>query len=151
MTPETGFSDGFVHASMEEKIGLMTANFSSPSEELSAFFVIHLMGNLNYEKAKKQSSSRSKKALLANEIKTIELELDIARYQLKALQEGYAIASKELGQDTPIITVTERPLLPLEPYLPSLAWFIIKGFIIGIILSAFLLLIFKIISDTLQE
>jgi len=189
MTPEADFSDGFVHASMEEKIGLMTANFSSPSQELSAFFVVDLMENLeavyhetvvspkqagvnmlsqqidslktkiktqltdiiNYEKAKKQSSSRSKKTLLSKEIKTTELELDITKHQVKALQEGYAMASKELGQETPVITVTERPVLPLEPYLPSRKWFIIKGFITGVIIAVFLMLMFKVISDTLKE
>jgi len=188
-TREADFSDGFIHASMEEKVGLLTINFSSPSEELSAFFVEYLAENLkevyeeavlypkqtgfdilnqqidslnnkiktnyahliNYKKAKKQGATHTSKGFLNTEIKTLEFDIEMGKIQLENLQGQYAVAKRELGQETPVIIVTERPVLPLEAYLPSRKWFTIKGFFAGILATMFFMLIFKIISDTLKE
>jgi len=188
-TREADFSDGFIHASMEEKVGLLTINFSSPSEELSAFFVEYLAENLkavyeeavlypkqtgfdilnqqidslnnkikinyahliNYKKAKKQGATHTSKGYLNIEIKTLEFDIEMSKIQLENLQQQYAVAKRELGQETPVIIVTERPVLPLEAYLPSRKWFAIKGFIVGLLATMFFMLMFKIISDTLKE
>ena len=188
-TQEADFSDGFIHASMEEKVGLLTINFSSPSEELSAFFVEYLAENLkgvyeeavlypkqegfdilsqqidslrteiktnyahliNYKKAKKDGKTYGSTRFLGTEIKTLEFDIEMGKRQLDNLQQQYAHASRELGQETPAIIVTERPVLPLEAYSPSRIWFIVKGLVIGIIAAMFFMLIFKIISDTLKE
>ncbi len=188
-TREADFTDGFIHASMEEKVGLLTINFSSPSEELSAFFVEYLAENLkdvyeeavlypkqegfdilsgqidslrteiktnyahlvNYKKAQKQGTIKPSKGFLNTEIKTLEFDIEMGKKQLESLQEQYAHASRELGQETPAIIVTERPVLPLEAYAPSQTWFIIKGWIVGILVAMFFMLIFKVISDTLKE
>jgi len=188
-TREADFSDGFIHASMEEKVGLLTVNFSSPSQELSAFFVEYLAENLktiyeeavlypkrtgfdilnhqidslhtkiktnythliNYKKAKKQGITHSPQDFLTTEIKTLEFDIEMGKIQLENLQQQYAVAKRELGQETPAIIVTERPVLPLEAYLPSRTWFVLKGFGMGAVLCLFSLLAYKIISDTLNE
>lgn len=188
-TREANFSDGFIHASMEEKVGLLTINFSSPSEELSAFFVEYLAENLkevyeevvlypkqkgvdiikqqidslhseiktsythliNYKEVKKKGKIYASKVFLNTEIETLEFEIEMNKKQLENLQEQYAHAGRELGQETPAIIVTERPVLPLEAYSPSRTWFTLKGLIVGILVAMFFMLISKVISDTLKE
>ncbi len=181
ITPQSNFSDGFVSVSLEEKLGFITINFSSPNQELSAHFVQQIIKNLEelYEETillpkqtgvlvvsqeidslnTKVKAAISRLSKLKKKKKTREsearsqLEFDITsmQKQLDVWYEQRAYATKELGQQTPVIVVTERPVLPLKPYLPSPIWFIIKGLVIGATLSVFVLTGLKIVLDTLKE
>lgn len=102
-------------------------------------------------KQKRQKSSFRNQRRLSKRIQAYELKVELLKDEIVKGQEQLKLARFEYGKQAPLIVIVKQPRLPLKAYQPSVKWFLIKGAITGVFLAVVLLIIFKILKDTLEE
>ncbi len=102
-------------------------------------------------KQKRQKSSFRNQRKLSKKIQAYELKVELLKDEIVKGQEQLKLARFEYGKQAPLIIIVKQPRLPLKAYQPSVKWFLIKGAITGLFLATVLLVLFKILKDTLEE
>lgn len=195
-TPLSDYQDGFITFGIDEKMGLISINTSTPDPAFSIKIIDILLAktveridkntlfspkvayekmetetdsladnyrsiyyDLNrtrdtYERYLKQPDSlisEPRRKAMHNKIIRLEVEAEINKTGYLASLEQLKVAKIDMDNETVLMQLIDKTMMPIEPYVPSAKVAAVKGGIGGFALGLFLIVSFKLFRDVLRE
>ncbi len=107
-----------------------------------------------YERYLKQPDSlinEPRRKSMHNKIIRLEVEAEINKTGYLASLEQLKVAKIDMDNETVLMQLIDKTMMPIEPYIPSAKVAAVKGGIGGFALGLFLIVSFKLFRDVLRE
>jgi len=143
----TLFSPQVAYEKMEVETDSLADNYRSIYYDLNRI-------RDTYERYLKQPDSlinEPRRKSMHNRIIRLEVEAEINKTAYLASLEQLKVAKIDLDNETVLMQLIDKTMMPIEPYIPSAKVAAVKGGIGGFALGLFLIVSFKLFRDVLRE